>query len=260
MRIFKGILLLLAFLLIACSNEDKKVIKVGGTVISKVTYDAIKPVFESKGYKSEFILLDANPVCLEACNSEEVDISLGQHKKFIENYNTSKGGDLVMVKPYGYYTGIGLYSLKYKNIEEIPQNARIAIMNDAMNMQIALRILENIGLIKLNENVKNPTIIDIVQNPKNIQIIDLDQAQTVKALDELDAACVFFTHMSNAKKDPKRYLARDNEMINVPMGVIVKAKNENAKWAIDFANSFKDKGVQDKINAAFPGVFEFYKD
>lgn len=49
-------------------------------------------------------------------------------------------------------------------------------------------------------------------------------------------------------------------MINVPMGVIVKAKNENAKWAIDFANSFKDKSVQDKINAAFPGVFEFYKD
>lgn len=134
MKFFKGILLFLAFLLIGCENSEEKVIKVGGTVISKVTYDAIKPVFESNGYKSEFVLLDANPVCLEACNSEEVDISLGQHKKFIENYNSSKNADLVMVKPYGYYTGIGLYSLKYKSIDEIPQNAKIAIMNYAMNM------------------------------------------------------------------------------------------------------------------------------
>lgn len=176
MKFFKGILLFLAFLLIGCKGNDEKVIRVDKTVISKVTYDAIKPIFKSKGYK------------------------------------------------------------------------------------IALRILENVGLIKLNKNVQNPTIIDIIENPKNLQIIDLDQAQTVKALDELDAACVFFTHMSNAKKDPKSYLARDDEMINIPMGVIVKAKNENAKWAIDFANSFKDKSVQDKINAAFPSVFEFYKD
>lgn len=174
MKICKGVLLFLAFLLISCGDNDEKVIKVGGAVISKVTYDAIKPVFESKGYKSEFILLDSNPVCLETCNSEEVDISLGQHKKFIENYNNNKNGDLVMAKPYGYYTGIGLYSLKYKSVNEVPQNARIAIMNDTMNMQIVLRILENVGLIKLNKNVKNPTIIDIVENHKNIQIIDLD--------------------------------------------------------------------------------------
>lgn len=241
-------------------NSDKKTIKVGGTSISVVTYEAIKPFYEKMGYKTEFVMFDSNPVVVEAVNSGQVDIALGQHKKYIESLNKTKGMNLAMVKPYGYYTGIGLYSEKYKSIDEIPQNGQIAIMNDPMNMAIALRILQDAKLIKLKDGVAMPTIVDIVENPKNLKIIDMDQAQTVASLKDLDAACVFFTHMSNAKKDPKTYLLRDKEMVNIPMGVIVRADNVEAKWAVDFAKCFKEKGVQKYIDDKFPGVFEFYTD
>ena len=241
-------------------QEEKKAIKVGGTSISVVTYEAIKPVFEKMGYTTEFVMFDSNPVVLEALNSNQVDISLGQHKKYIETLNKTKNMNLAMSKPYGYYTGIGLYSEKYDSIEKIPDNAKIAIMNDPMNMSIALKILEESKLIKLKEGVEVPTIADVVENPKNINIVDMDQAQTVTALKDLDAACVFFTHMSNAKKDPTTFLKRDNVMINIPMGVIVRKENVEAKWAVDFAKCFKDKDVQEKISKKFPGVFEFYTD
>lgn len=241
-------------------SKEKKTVKVGGTSISVVTYEAIKPFFEKMGYKTEFVMFDSNPVVVEAVNSGQVDIALGQHKKYIETLNKTKGMNLAMVKPYGYYTGIGLYSEKYKSIDEIPQNGKIAIMNDPMNMAIALRVLQDAKLITLKEGVAMPTIVDIVDNPKHLQIIDMDQAQTVAALADVDAACVFFTHMSNAKKDPKAYLLRDKEMVNIPMGVIVKADNVNAKWAVDFAKCFREKDVQTYINNKFPGVFEFYTD
>lgn len=241
-------------------EKDKKHIVVGGTSISEVTYQAIKEKYENMGYTTEFVSFDSNPVVLEACNNGEVDISLGQHKKFVSSYNESNNGDLDMVKPYGYYTGIGLYSEKYSSVDEIPKNAKIAIMNDAMNMDIALRILEDVGLIKIDESVKNATVADIVENPKNISVIDMDQAQTVTSLKDMDAACVFFTHMSNAKKDPAKYIARDNKMIDYPMGVIVKKENSNADWSVDFAKCFREKDVQKEINDAFPGVFEFYTD
>ncbi|MGC4018135.1 MAG: MetQ/NlpA family ABC transporter substrate-binding protein [Muricomes sp.] len=190
------------------SEEAKKHVVIGGTAISEVTYNAIKPHFEELGYTTEFVMFDANPVVLEACNSKEVDMALGQHKKFVESFNQNNQGDLAMAKPYGYYTGIGFYSNKYSSAEEFPDGAQIAIMNDAMNMDIALRILEDAGLIKIDKDVDTATVADITENPKNLKIVDMDQAQTVAALEDMDGACVFFTHMANAGLDPLIYSKR----------------------------------------------------
>lgn len=240
--------------------EKKKHVVIGGTAISEVTYEAIKPHFEALGYTTEFVMFEGNPVVLEACSSGEVDMSLGQHKKFVESFNESSGGNLAMAKPYGYYTGIGLYSNKYTSTEEIPEGAQIAIMNDSMNMDIALRILEECGLIKIDESIDAATVADITDNPKNLEIIDMDQAQTVTALEDMDGACVFFTHMSNAGLEPASYIARDSQMIKYPMGVIVNAADAQSDWAVAFAECFKQQEVREEINTAFPGVFEFYED
>lgn len=252
---------------VGCSKEskeeskEKKLIKIGGTEISQVSYNAMKEDYESKGYKTEFVMFDSNPVVLEACNNNEIDIALGQHKKFVESFNKNKKGNLEVVKPYGYYTGIGLYSEKHKKIEDIKDNSSIAIMNDAMNMDIGLKVLQDAGLIKLSKKSEGSyTIADIVENPKNLKIIDMDQAQTVRSLQDMDAALVFFTHMHNAGKDSKSYLIRDKESINCPMGPIAKKENSSEKWATDFASCLRIPKVQNEIEKSFPGVFTFYKD
>ncbi len=240
------------------SKEAAKKIVIGGTAISQVYYDAIKEIFEAKGYETEFKTFDANPVVLEACASGETDMALGQHKKFVMSYNENNGAALDMAKPYAMYTGIGLYSEKHASISEFPDNAKIAVMNDAMNEDIALRILEQEGLIKINADQKQATVADIIENPKNLEIIEMEQGQTVTALADLDGACVFFTHMAASGKDASTYIARDTSMINYPMGVIVREEDAASDWAVAFAECFKDQAVQEKINKAFPSVFEFY--
>ncbi len=242
----------------AQETPASKKIVIGGTAISQVYYDAIKDIFEAKGYETEFKTFDANPVVLEACASGETDMALGQHKKFVMSYNENNGAALDMAKPYAMYTGIGLYSEKHASISEFPDNAKIAVMNDAMNEDIALRILEQEGLIKLNAEQKQATVADIIENPKNLEIIEMEQGQTVTALADLDGACVFFTHMAASGKDASTYIARDNSMINYPMGVIVREEDAASDWAVAFAECFKDQTVQEKINKAFPNVFEFY--
>lgn len=77
-------------------------------------------------------------------------------------------------------------------------------------------------------------------------------------LSDVDGACVFFTHMAAAGKDASSYIARDTSMINYPMGVIVRKEDVDSDWAAAFAECFKDQTVQEKINEAFPNVFEFY--
>lgn len=257
--------IVLGLSLVACSNDKKesgdKVIKVGGTEISQISYEAMNKEFEKMGYKTEFICFDSNPVVLEACNNGDVDIALGQHSKFVKSFDENNNGDLEMVKPYGYYTGIGLYSEKYDSVDQFPNGATIAIMNDAMNMDIGLRVLQKSGLIKLSDKDTGAyTIADIIENPKKVNIVDMEQAQTVRSLEDMDGALVFFTHMNNAGKDPKSYIIRDEESINCPMGPIVKKENAKTKWAKDFSSCLKVESVQKEIDGELPGVFTFYKD
>lgn len=241
------------------SKSKEKVIKIAGTAsVSEVFYEAFKEKYEAMGYQTEFIAFDSNPVCLEACASGETDISLGQQKKFVQSYNTNNGADLDMVKPYGMFTGIGLYSEKYESIDDIPDGSQIAVMNDATNEDVSLKILETAGLIKLSDDVEFVTVADITENPKNLEIIEMEQAQTVTALDDMAAACCWFTHMSASGKDPSSYLMRDEVMINYPMGVIANAEDAASDWAVAMAECLRDPEVQAAIDEVFPNVFEFY--
>ena len=240
------------------TSEEKTSITVGGTAISVNFYEAIKDKYEELGYETEFVTFDSNPVVLEALSSGEIDMALGQHKRYMETFNENNDATLDMVQPYGMYTGIGLYSEEYGSADDIPDGAEIAVMNDPMNENIALNILQDEGLIELREDTDEATVADIIENPKNLSIIEMDQAQTVTALEDMAAATVFFTHMSFADKDPADYIARDQVMINYPMGVIVQADEASSNWAVEFAEFFRDSEVQDEITETFPGVFEFY--
>ncbi|MBQ6833991.1 MAG: methionine-binding protein [Lachnospiraceae bacterium] len=242
----------------AAATDAPEVIKVAGTGVSEVFYQALKEKYEGMGYKTEFIAFDSNPVCLEACASGETNVSLGQQVKFAYSYNENNGANLDMVKPYAMFTGIGLYSEQYASVDEIPEGSQIAVMNDAVNEDVALRILEAAGLIKLAEDVDLVTVADIVENPKNLEIMEMDQAQTVTALTDMAAACCWFTHMSAAGKDPSTYLVREDVMVNYPMGVIVNGEDATSEWAVAMAECFRDADVQAAINEVYPNVFEFY--
>ena len=235
-------------------------VTIAGTAVSQVFYEAFKDLYESLGYKTKFILFDSNPVCLEACATGETMVSIGQQLKFVHSYNTNNGTNLEMVRPYGMYTGIGLYSEKYDSVDKIPDGAQIAVMNDATNEDVSLKVLQEAGLIKLAGDVEFATVADIVENPKNLEFVEMEQAQTVTALEDMAGACCWFTHMSAAGKDPSVYLVRDNVMINYPMGITVNRTDVESDWAVNMAECLRNADVQAKINEAFPNVFEFYTD
>lgn len=243
------------------SSEEKKEVSIAVTEISEVSLKAAESEFQNKGFKEKLILVDSNVALLKSINDGSVDAGMAVHKAFMEKFNKENNGDLVMVQPYTYYTGIGLYSEKYKSLDEIPQKARISIMNDAMNMDKGLRMLEDAGLITLDKSKNDQyTLLDIKENPRNIEIIEMDQAQTVKSLEELDGAVVFFTHMRNAGKDYTTYLFRDQDAKDYPIALVVKKGNENAPWAVALAESLRSEEAGKVIKEYFGGVFTIYED
>ncbi|WP_246601596.1 MetQ/NlpA family ABC transporter substrate-binding protein [Enterococcus alishanensis] len=264
LSMFLGLLLL-----VACGNSssnskegnsEKKDIRIACNSVSEASLKAAKASMKKAGYNPEFVVFSNNIEALQAVQDGNCDASFAQHEPFMKSFNKQKGGDLSMMKPHVYYTGIGLYSNKYDNIDDLPDGAQIAIMNDAMNRDNSLLMMQDAGLIKLTDSKKSGfTTIDIVENPKNFNFVEIEQAQTVRSLEDLDAATCFFTFMFNSGKDYEDYLIRDQHAKDFPISLIVKTENKNSDWAKSINDSFTTKESKKGINGHFKGVFTFYE-
>lgn len=99
--------------------------------------------------------------------------------------------------------GFGLWSQKYKSVDDIPDGATISLYSDPANEAQGLWVLENAGLITLKPGTSkgDATQDDIASNPKHLKFTLLDFAAQSRSLPDLDAA-VGYTEYYLAAKIP----------------------------------------------------------
>ena len=85
--------------------------------------------------------------------------------------------------------GFGIWSDKYRDVADLPQNARVSLYSDPANEAQGLWLLERAGLITLKPGVDKwkATQKDIATNPRNLQFVLLDFAAQSRSLADLDA-------------------------------------------------------------------------
>ena len=106
----------------------------------------------------------------EDLESGELDANYFQHIPYFETqiadhgYKFANAGG-IHIEP------IGVYSKKYKSLEELPEGATILISNSVADHGRVLAMLESKGLITLTEGIDKSAaeLKDIVDNPKNIE-------------------------------------------------------------------------------------------
>lgn len=190
----------------------------------------------------------------KALQNGEIDLNSFQHKAFLNAWNKANKGTLV---PIGntVIAPIRLYSYKYKNINELPKNATIAVPNDASNESRALYVLKNAGLISFKKGTgKLATIADIEKNPKNLTIKELGAEQTARSLNDVDAAVVNNTYAIPAKLGDKQTiytepLNKDSEQwINV---IVANKKDKNNEAYKAVVKSYQTDAVKKLIHKAY---------
>ncbi|MYU49673.1 MetQ/NlpA family ABC transporter substrate-binding protein [Lactobacillus salivarius] len=190
----------------------------------------------------------------KALQEGEIDLNSFQHKAFLNAWNKANKGTLV---PIGntVIAPIRLYSYKYKNINELPKNATIAVPNDASNESRALYVLKNAGLISFKKGTgKLATIADIEKNPKNLTIKELGAEQTARSLNDVDAAVVNNTYAIPAKLGDKQTiytepLNKDSEQwINV---IIANKKDKDNEAYKAVVKSYQTDAVKKLIHKAY---------
>ena len=190
----------------------------------------------------------------KALQNGEIDLNSFQHKAFLNAWNKANKGTLV---PIGntVIAPIRLYSYKYKNINELPKNATIAVPNDASNESRALYVLKNAGLISFKKGTgKLATIADIGKNPKDLKIKELGAEQTARSLNDVDAAVVNNTYAIPAKLGDKQTiytepLNKDSEQwINV---IVANKKDKDNEAYKAVVKSYQTDAVKKLIHKAY---------
>ncbi|KMN04077.1 MetQ/NlpA family ABC transporter substrate-binding protein [Pseudomonas helleri] len=135
---------------------------------------------------------------------KRLDANFFQHQPYLDEFNKSKGTDLVSVAAV-HLEPLGAYSSKLKNLDELKDGATVVIPNDATNGGRALLLLDKAGLIKLKDS-KNilSTPKDIVENKKNLKFRELEAATIPRVLTQVDLALINTNYALEAKLDPEK--------------------------------------------------------
>ena len=192
-------------------KKDSGVIKIGVVgEYNDVLKEVIKRYEKGTGKKAELVVFSDYSQPNEALLAGDIDLNAYQHYKFLEEFNQSKGSDLVsigntMLAP------IAIYSNKIKSLDELKEGDKVALPNDPSNGSRALFLLQEAGLIKVDGNPGDIITIDKVkENPKKLKLVEMDASQTPRSLDDCQVAIVNDTFALVAGLDKNTAIFKEN--------------------------------------------------
>lgn len=185
----------------------------------------------------------------------DLEMNNFQTQPFLDGFNKDRGENLVSIAPT-ILNPMGIYSLKYDSIDDIPEGATFALPNDAANGGRALTVLESSGYITLKDGVGiNGTIYDVVENPKNFEFIELEASQLPQQLSEVDFAAINTNFALEAGYNPKEdsivLESSDSPYMNF---LVVREGDEQGEDVQKFIKAYHTDEVRNYINETYNGA------
>ena len=166
--------------------ESKGSITVAATSVPHAEIlEAAKTILAKEGWDLQVTEFTDYVQPNEVVESGDFDANYFQHQPYLDSFNDEKGTHLVSVAKI-HYEPLGIYPGKENDLKNISDGAEIAVPNDTTNEARALLLLQDNGLITLNDGVGiTATVNDIKENPKNIKFVELEAAQIARVLPEV---------------------------------------------------------------------------
>ena len=171
-----------------------------------------------------------------ALADDSIDMNAFQHMAFLAEFIVANNADLTAVG-YTYISPMAAYSDSIKSLEELTEGSEILIPNDPTNGGRALLLLEQAGVIEVDDQANaTPTTKDIIKNDKNIKITEIDAAQIFIGIKDVSAVIANTNFAVDAGFNPfKHGIFVDTEDLNKVASQyknVMAVKTENADNAI----------------------------
>ncbi|MFJ6209274.1 MetQ/NlpA family ABC transporter substrate-binding protein [Lysinibacillus sp. NPDC092081] len=235
-------------------NEHKIVVGVTSGPHEQIAEVAAK-VAKEKGLEVELKTFSDYVLPNTSLAEGDLDVNSYQHKPFLDAFNKDHNTDLVPVGKT-ILTPMGIYSEKYKSLEDVPDGATFGLPNDPTNGARALFVLQEAGYIKLKDGADlTASIRDVEENKKNLKFIELEAAQIPKQLSEVDIAAINTNFALEAGIDPKKdsilLESTDSPYVNY---IAVRAENKDDPTIKKFVEAYQSDEVRKFIEEEFKGA------
>ena len=258
--------LILLLVLVGCSNKnsDLEKIVIGGTSLPHADFlKQLKDPLKELGYELEIIEFDDYVLPNKALDSGDLDANFYQHTPYLNNFNEEHGTDLVPVLKV-HYEPIAIYGGTKDDLSDVEDGDVVVVPDDATNLPRALKLLEEIGWISLNENKDTATLNDIVEYRVDVEIKLVTAENTPKLLDSASYGVVNsnFALVSNITDKGLQAETIDAETIDNIVNVIaVKRGQEDSNKTKAILKSFEDETVKTYISETYaPAVISVLND
>jgi len=171
-------------------SENGKLVVGASTSPHAEILEAAKPLLKEKGYDLEIKEFSDYVLPNTSLEDGDLDANYFQHQPYLDDFNVNNKTHLVSVATV-HYEPLGIYAGKTAALSDIKEGAKIAVPNDTTNEARALLLLQEQGLITVDENAGlNATAKDITVNTLNIEIVEIEAAQLVRTLQDVDFAVI----------------------------------------------------------------------
>ena len=259
-KIIAAILALcLCLSLFGCKKDEEKVIKVGATPAPHAEIlEVIKEELAKEGWTLEIVEFNDYVQPNLALEDGDLDANYFQHVLYLNQFNAENNTHLVSAAGI-HYEPFGIYAGKTDSLSALADGAKIGVPNDATNEARALLLLEQEGLIKLQEGVGlNATKNDIVENPHNYEIVEINAELLPASLPDVDIAVINGNYAIDAGLKVSEALAieaADGAATEYYQNVIaVKEGNENSEKIQALLKALKSDAVKQFIQNTYDGA------
>jgi len=245
------ILSILVFAEALAEQKAKAELKVGfvpGPYIDEFKA-GVEPELKNKGYSVRYFEFSTGLQANNAVFKGDIDADVMQHTVFLNSYNERQNTDLVGIVHVP-TPPMGIYSKKHALDSKIAPGSTVAVPNDPVNLQRALWILRDLGLVEIRDSKPvDVSELDVIKNPGGIKLVPLEAAQAPRALDDVDFAAIQGNFAIYSRLKLTNALALEKMTTPYINVVAVKRGNADTPWAQDIVAAYKSPTFKTAIRS-----------
>lgn len=218
-----------------------------------------KSLLEEKGIELEIETFQDYVLPNKALESKELDANYFQHIPYLNAQIEENGYDFVNAGGI-HIEPIGVYSKKYKSLDELPEGAQLIMSNSVADHGRLLSLLEAEGLIKLKEGIDKTkaTTEDVVENKKNLKFDTNYEASLLPQIfnnNEGDAVLINSNYAIDAGLNPIEDSIAIENSESPYVNVIAVRKGDETNEAIKtLVEVLRSKEIQNFILEKYKGA------
>lgn len=241
---------------VPASAKDPKELVIGtsaGPYADQVKL-GIKPILEKQGYKVKLVEFNDYIQPNFALAEGALDANVFQHGVYLNKFATEHKLALTALVTVP-TAPIAIYSKKHASLKEVATGSTVALPNDPTNQARALVLLDQLGWIKLRDQVDplRASEKDILANTRGIKLVPLEAAQLPRALQDTDYAFVNGNYALASGLKLTDALISEKISPNYINLVAVRSADKDKQFAKDIAAAYRSRAFLEVTNQHFAG-------